>query len=49
MDKKNKEITKDSARFVEWHGHHDGKYYNRSNPKYKNIKAFLEKFEKGLK
>ncbi|UPO70960.1 hypothetical protein QKV40_gp06 [Varidnaviria sp.] len=38
-NKKNKNIIKDSARFVEWHGHHSGKYYNRSDSRYINEKC----------
>jgi len=32
------DVNKDSAGNVEWHGHHEGKYYNREDPKYKKEK-----------
>lgn len=34
----------DKTRYIHWNGHHDGKYYNRSDPTYRNnIKRLARK------
>jgi len=37
--KENTKKIKDSTRYLEWHGHHSGKYYNRSDSRYINEKC----------